>query len=156
MTKRSNVSAGLLLFRRTAGPLEVFLAHPGGPFWAKRDLGAWTIPKGLVKDGEALVAAAVREFVEETGVVPTSPLFELGSVRQKAGKIVHVWAWEGDADPAGVVSNSMDIEWPRNSGKVLTVPEIDRCAWFDLPAGRQKINEAQCWFLDELERRLRA
>jgi predicted NUDIX family NTP pyrophosphohydrolase len=100
MAGSRNVSAGLLLFRRPAGGLELFLAHPGGPFWRGRDLGAWTIPKGLVAPGEELLAAARREFEEETGIVPREPFLPLGSVRQKAGKVIHAWAWEGDADPA--------------------------------------------------------
>src|SRR5690348_619970 len=95
---RRNVSAGLLLFRRTSGALELFVAHPGGPFWRDRDVGAWTIPKGAVEEGEDLLAAAVREFVEETSITPVAPFLSLGSVRQKAGKTIHAWAWEGDAD----------------------------------------------------------
>ena len=116
MAKQANESAGLLLFRRGAGGLEVFLAHPGGPFWADRDDGAWTIPKGVIDPGEDALAAARREFEEETGIRPAGPFLPLGSVRQKAGKLVHAWAWEGDADPAAVTSNTMKVEWPRGSG----------------------------------------
>src|SRR5205814_3451337 len=131
MVKRANESAGLLLFRRPGGRLEVFLAHPGGPFWAARDDGAWTIPKGLVEPGEDPLAAARREFEEETGIRPAGPYLPLGSVRQKAGKVVHAWAWEGDADPEKVMSNTMSVEWPPGSGRRVAFPEVDRCAWFD-------------------------
>ena len=124
MAKRSNVSAGLLLFRRPKGRLEVFLAHPGGPFWKNRDLGAWTVPKGLVEEGEEPLVAAIREFEEETSVRPKGPFVPLGSVRQKAGKLVHAWAWEGEVDPRQVRSNLMRAEWPRGSGRWLTIPEV--------------------------------
>jgi predicted NUDIX family NTP pyrophosphohydrolase len=152
-SRRPNVSAGLLLFRRHAG-LQVFLAHPGGPFWRDRDLGAWTIPKGIVNEGEGLLAAACREFEEETGVRPREPFLPLGSVRQKAGKVVHAWAWEGDASPADVTSNSARTEWPPGSGRWITYPEVDRCAWFDPGAARIKINPAQAELLGRLEQLL--
>jgi len=151
MATRGNVSAGLLLYRRASGALEVFLAHPGGPFWRDRDLGAWTIPKGVLEDGEDPLAAAQREFAEETSVAPVGPFLSLGSVRQKAGKVVHAWAWEGDADPARVASNSMRSEWPRNSGRFITFPEVDRCEWFDPATARLKMNPAQAAFIDRLE-----
>jgi predicted NUDIX family NTP pyrophosphohydrolase len=151
MPKRATVSAGLLLYRRSAGGLEVFLAHPGGPFWRQRDAGAWTIPKGVVNEGEELLAAAQREFEEETGVHASGPFLSLGSVRQRSGKQVHAWAWEGDADPALVTSNSMKCEWPRGSGTWITFPEVDRCAWFDLPTARGKLLAAQAELLDRLE-----
>jgi len=151
MATRGNVSAGLLLYRRVGGALEVFLAHPGGPFWRDRDLGAWTIPKGVLEDGEDPLAAAQREFAEETSVAPVGPFLSLGSVRQKAGKVVHAWAWEGDADPARVASNSMRSEWPRNSGRFITFPEVDRCEWFDPATARLKMNPAQAAFIDRLE-----
>ena len=153
MANRANVSAGLLLFRRPAGggTLELFLAHPGGPFWRDRDLGAWTIPKGVLEDGEDPLTAARREFGEETGIVAAGPFLPLGSVRQKAGKVVHAWAWEGDADPAQVVSNTMRSEFPRGSGRWLTFPEVDRCAWFDPATARAKLNAAQAAFVDRLE-----
>jgi predicted NUDIX family NTP pyrophosphohydrolase len=147
-------SAGLLLFRRGAGRLEVFLAHPGGPFWASRDAGVWTIPKGLIDPGEDALAAACREFAEETGVHPSGPFRPLGSVTQKAGKVVHAWACEGDADPEQVTSNDVRTEWPRGSGRWLTFPEVDRCAWFDLQTARKKINPAQAEFLDRLRAQL--
>jgi len=151
MAKRAMLSAGLLLFRRKGGGLEVFLAHPGGPFWEKRDIGAWTIPKGVVNEGEELLAAACREFEEETGIKPQPPFLPLGSIRQRGGKTVHAWAWEGDADPAQTTSNTMDLEWPRGSGKWITYPEVDRCAWFDPQTARKKINVAQAELIDRLE-----
>jgi predicted NUDIX family NTP pyrophosphohydrolase len=154
-SKRASVSAGLLLFRRAAGSLEVFLAHPGGPFWANRDNGAWTIPKGVVADGEALIDAAKREFEEETGIVPRPPFVPLGSIRQKAGKTVHAWAWEGDADATKISSNTSRVEWPRGSGKWLVYPEVDRCGWFDPATARSKLNPAQSELLDRLEGSLR-
>jgi predicted NUDIX family NTP pyrophosphohydrolase len=149
--KSSKPSAGLLLYRRSSGVLEVFLAHPGGPFWHNRDAGAWTIPKGVAEPGEDLLAAACREFEEETGVRPAGPFLSLGSIRQKAGKLVHGWAWEGDADVTRVTSNTMRTEWPRGSGRLITFPEVDRCAWYDPASARQKINPAQAQFIDRLE-----
>lgn len=147
-------SAGLLLFRRAGGALELFLAHPGGPFWAHRDAGAWTIPKGVIEPEEDPLDAARREFEEETGIRPTGPFLPLGSIRQKAGKWVHAWAWEGDADPAAVHSNSMRVEWPRGSGTWQSFPEVDRCAWFDPETARARINPAQAELIDRLERML--
>lgn len=144
------LSAGLLLFRRGPGGVEVFLAHPGGPFWARRDTGAWTVPKGLVEEGEDALAAAIREFEEETGIVPRAPWLELGEVRQKAGKRVRAWAWEGDADPDAIVSNTSRVEWPRGSGRWITFPEVDRCAWLSPAAAREKINPAQAELIDRL------
>jgi predicted NUDIX family NTP pyrophosphohydrolase len=144
------ISAGLLLFRRKGGRVEFFLAHPGGPFWVRRDAGAWTIPKGLVDPDEDPLAAARREFEEETGISPVGPFLPLGSVRQKAGKLIEAWAWEGDADPACVTSNTIEIEWPRRSGRRLTVPEVDRCAWFDDQTARRKLNPAQVELIDRL------
>jgi predicted NUDIX family NTP pyrophosphohydrolase len=152
--KRVTVSAGLLLYRRLGVALEVFLAHPGGPFWAQRNAGAWSIPKGLVDEGEALLGAACREFEEETGIRPIDPFLPLGSVCQKAGKLVHAWAWEGDADPAHVTSNLMRTEWPRGSGRWLRFPEVDRCAWFDPQTAREKLNPAPAAFIDRLEAQL--
>ncbi len=129
----------------------MFLAHPGGPFWRNRDAGSWTIPKGVPEPGEDDLAAACREFEEETGVYPVGPFVALGAVRQKAGKLVHAWAWEGDADPARVTSNTMKTEWPRGSGRWITFPEVDRCAWFDPRVAREKINPAQAELIDRLE-----
>jgi len=150
MPKRANESAGLLLFRRGAGGLELFLAHPGGPFWKNKDAGAWTIPKGLVEEGEDPLAAARREFHEETGIQPEGTFLPLGAIRQKAGKTVHAWAWEGDADPSAVTSNEVRTEWPRGSGKWLIFPEVDRCAWFPPETAREKMNPAQAELVDRL------
>ncbi|MEO7103700.1 MAG: NUDIX domain-containing protein [Gemmatimonadaceae bacterium] len=151
-SRRPNLSAGLLMFRRggDSGELEFFLAHPGGPFWAKREDGAWTIPKGGVEAGEEILATALREFKEETGISPSGPYVSLGSIRQRAGKVVHAWAWEGDADPASIVSNTMTTEWPRGSGRQITFPEVDRCAWFTAARARGKINAAQGELLTRL------
>jgi len=149
--KRDVVSAGLLLYRRKGKAIEVLLAHPGGPFWAKQDDGAWTIPKGLVDEGEEPLAAACREMEEETGVRPAGPFLPLGEIRQKAGKRVLAWACEGDGDPAGMKSNLVRSEWPRSSGKWLTFPEVDRCGWFAPEAARVKLNPAQAPFIDRLE-----
>jgi predicted NUDIX family NTP pyrophosphohydrolase len=147
---RRTVSAGLLLFRRRQDRLEVFLAHPGGPFWAGRDAGAWTIPKGLLDPAEDPLAAARREFVEETGITPVGPFLPLGSVKQKAGKTIHAWAWEGDADPDCTTSNTMRVEWPHGSGRWVEFPEVDRCAWFTPEEARTKLNPAQAAFVDRL------
>jgi len=154
MAKSRKISAGMLLFRRTAGKLEIFLAHPGGPFWTRQEEGTWTIPKGVIEEGEGPLDAAQREFREETGIEPRPPYLPLGSIRQKAGKTVHAWAWEGDADAATIVSNLMRIEWPRGSGRWQTYPEVDRCAWFDPRGAREKINSAQAELIDRLEQLL--
>ena len=152
MGRRSNqISAGLLLFRRTSGKLEFLLAHPGGPFWARRDEGAWTIPKGAVMPGEELLVAARREFQEETGIHATEPFIPLGSIRQKAGKVIHAWAWEGDADASATTSNLMSAEWPRGSGRRITFPEVDRCAWYDRDEAQPRINPAQWELIVRLE-----
>ena len=154
MAKRDTVSAGLLLYRRRRHGFEVLLAHPGGPFWARRDDGAWTLPKGLVGEGEDPLAAARREMEEETGLRPEGPFACLGEARQKAGKLVLAWACEGDADPAQLKSNLSRTEWPRGSGRWLTFPEVDRCAWFAPSVARAKLNPAQAVFIDRLEARL--
>src|SRR5687768_16568173 len=151
MVQSSRPSAGLLLYRRTSAGLELFLAHPGGPFWHGRDAGAWTIPKGVAEAGEDTLRAACREFEQETGVRPVGPFLPLGSIRQKAGKLVHAWAWEGDADPGQTRSNTMRAEWPRGSGRWLTFPEVDRCEWFDAETAREKINAAQAELIDRLQ-----
>lgn len=151
MARTTAESAGLLLYRNTGPRLEVFLAHPGGPFWQRKDGGAWTIPKGAVEAGESLLAAACREFQEETGIVPRGPFLPLGSIRQKAGKIIHAWAWPGDADPSRIVSNSMTTEWPRGSGRRISYPEIDRCEWFGTDEARFRLNPAQAELIDRLE-----
>jgi predicted NUDIX family NTP pyrophosphohydrolase len=151
MSKRSNISAGLLLFRRRGAAIELFLAHPGGPFWKSRDIAAWTIPKGEVGENEDLLDAARREFQEETGIMPQGPFVSLGSIRQKAGKIVHAWAWEGDADALLATSNTARTQWPRGSGNWITYPEVDRCEWFSVADARERINEAQAQLIDRLE-----
>jgi predicted NUDIX family NTP pyrophosphohydrolase len=151
VSRRAAVSAGLVLYRRRPGHgLEIFLAHPGGPFWTNRDSGAWTIPKGVVEHGEDLLDAARREFREETGIVAVGPFLPLGSVKQKAGKTVYAWAWEGDADPTTIVSNDTKAEWPRGSGKWLSFAEVDRCSWFDTSTARQKMNPAQAELIERL------
>ena len=149
-SRRPNISACLLLFRRSRGALEVFIAHPGGPFWRDRDVGAWTIPKGIVESGENLLDAAQREFFEETSIRPVGPFIPLGSIRQKAGKTIHAWGWEGDADPAAIVSNTMRTEWPRGTGRLIEFPEVDRCEWFDPATAKSKMNPAQAELVDRL------
>ena len=151
MAKRPNVSAGLLLYRRSQNGLEVFLAHPGGPFWKDKETGAWTIPKGVIDPEEDPLDAARREFIEETGIQPQGPFVPLGSIRQRAGKTIHAWAWEGEADPAAIVSNRMRTEWPRGSGRFIEFPEVDRCAWFDSATAREKMNPAQAELVERLE-----
>jgi predicted NUDIX family NTP pyrophosphohydrolase len=151
MAKRPNVSAGLLLYRRSQKGLELFLAHPGGPFWKDKETGAWTIPKGVLDPEEDPLDAARREFTEETGIQPQGPFMSLGTVRQRAGKTIHAWAWEGDADAATTTSNEMRTEWPRGSGRWITFPEVDRCAWFDPATARLRINPAQAELIDRLE-----
>lgn len=139
------VSAGLLLYRGPAGRREVFLVHPGGPFWAKKDEGAWSVPKGLVAPGEDELAAAWREFQEETGmdVSAFGPPLDLGTFVQPSGKRVHVWAVEGDCDAAQLRSNLCAIEWPPRSGRMLQIPEVDRGGWFDATQARLKILKGQ-------------
>jgi predicted NUDIX family NTP pyrophosphohydrolase len=145
------VSAGILLHRSGDGHLEVLLAHPGGPFHATKDVGAWSIPKGEVEPGEDLVDVARREFLEETGhPVPADGAIPLGTIRQKGGKVVHAWALPGDLDPAAAHSNSFSLEWPPGSGRLEAFPEIDRVAWFDLPEARLRLKDAQVPFLDRL------
>jgi predicted NUDIX family NTP pyrophosphohydrolase len=151
--KRKKQSAGLLMFRRSPVGLEVFLVHPGGPYWQKKDEGAWTIPKGEFDGDEAPLVAAQREFAEETGFTPHPPFFEFGSIRQKSGKTVFAWAFEGDCDPTELVSNTCEIEWPPRSGKQLTIPEVDRGAWFTLADARRFLREEQHAFLDRLSER---
>lgn len=151
MPKRS---AGLLLYHRRERGLEVFLVHPGGPFFAKKDLGAWSIPKGEHGEGEPPLVAALREFAEETGRAVTGTCIELGQVRQAGGKIVTVFALEGDFDPAGLVSNTCQIEWPPRSGRRLEIPEVDRGAWFALDQARAHILLSQQPALDMLVEKL--
>jgi predicted NUDIX family NTP pyrophosphohydrolase len=145
------VSAGILLHRSRNGRLEVLLAHPGGPFHATKDLGAWSIPKGEVEPGEDLIDVARREFREETGhAPPTDGAIPLGTIRQRGGKLVHAWALPGDLDPAAAHSNTFSMEWPPGSGRLETFPEIDRVAWFDLVEARLRLKDAQVPFLDRL------
>lgn len=151
----ARVSAGLLCYRRGASGVEVLLVHPGGPFWANKDDGAWSIPKGEIDDGEEPRAAAVREFEEETGfVVGEAPLVELAPVRQRGGKLVRAWMFEGDVDPSAVNSNMFSLEWPPRSGRRQEFPEIDRAAWFSVADARQKILAGQLALLDDLTFRL--
>ncbi len=146
---RKETSAGLLMCRMGEGGPEVLLVHPGGPFFAKRDDGAWTIPKGLVDTDEDLLAAARREFEEETGFrVEATRFVPLGEVRQRSGKVVHAWAFAGDADPAAVESNTFEHEWPPRSGRFRTFPEIDRAAFFDGETAGRKILAAQRPFVE--------
>lgn len=146
----SKQSAGLLLYRIRAGGPEVLLVHPGGPLWAKKDLGAWSIPKGELQPGESAPAAAVREFGEELGFVPPGSMQPLGTVRQAGGKTVEAWAVEGDCDPAALRGNNFEMEWPPRSGRRQEFPEVDRAEFFRPEAARAKINPAQAAFLDRL------
>jgi predicted NUDIX family NTP pyrophosphohydrolase len=154
MTKSSKRSAGLLMYRKREGQLEVFLVHPGGPLWARKNEGAWTIPKGEYEAGEEPLAAAQREFHEETGFTASGHFIELGSVRQKSGKVVVAWAFQGDCDPAQLVSNTCAIEWPPHSGKQIEIPEVDRGQWYELTEAHKSIREEQSRFLDALLERL--
>ena len=138
------------MFRRRKGELEFLLAHPGGPFWKDRDAGAWTIPKGEIQEGEDALAAARREFEEEIGLKPTGNFVELTPIRQKGGKIVHAWAFEGGCDAGGVHSNTFQMEWPPRSGKFQTCPEVDRACFFQMAEAKLKINPAQVAFLQEI------
>jgi predicted NUDIX family NTP pyrophosphohydrolase len=143
-------SAGLLMYRRARGPLEVLLAHPGGPFWAKRYEGAWSVPKGGIDPGEDPLQTAIREFIEETGFVPEAPYLPLGRITQRSGKIVHCWAFEGDCEPAALRSNMTSVEWPPRSSRMIAVPEIDEVRFFELDEARRAINIAQAELLDRL------
>lgn len=148
---KAKKSAGILLYRHCGGGLEVLLGHPGGPFWKNRDLGAWTIPKGEIDEGEDAYTAARREFTEETGVVPGEHGVALTPHRQASGKTVYVWAVEGDCDPAQLKSNLFSMEWPPRSGMRAEFPEIDRAQWFALDEARRRILPGQAPFLAELE-----
>lgn len=154
MTKSSKRSAGLLMYRRRKGEIEVLLVHPGGPLWARKDQGAWTIPKGEYAADEDPLTAARREFYEETGFIASGDFIELGSVRQKSGKVVTAWAFEGDCDPSKLVSNTCEIEWPPRSGRQMEIPEVDRGNWYSLAEARQYIREEQCKLLETLVERL--
>jgi len=151
MPRTKEISAGLLLFRRTGAGIEVLLGHPGGPFWVKKDDGAWTIPKGLVESGDDLLSAARREFSEETNLAIDGEVFALPPVNQKSGKVVHAFACEADIKLDTFASNTFEIEWPPRSGRRQSFPEIDRIAYFVLPIAMKKIIAYQQPFLRELE-----
>lgn len=144
-------SAGILLYRIVDNQFQVFLVHPGGPFFKNKDEGSWSIPKGEFGDGENPLDAAKREFLEETGQTIGGNFIELAPIHQKGGKTVHAWAVEGDIDHETIVSNVFDLEWPPRSGKKQTFPEIDRAAWFDLQTAKEKINSAQVDLINELQ-----
>jgi predicted NUDIX family NTP pyrophosphohydrolase len=144
-------SAGILLYRQKGRATEVFLVHPGGPFWKKKDADAWTVPKGEINEQEDALAAAVREFREETGVVLKGKFIPLAPIVQKAGKKVYAWAVAGDMDAAAIHSNTFSIEWPPKSGKQAVFPEVDKAGWFEMGEARDKINPGQVGFLEQLE-----
>lgn len=143
-------SAGILLYRRTPTGLEVFLVHPGGPLWAKKDAAAWSIPKGEYADDEDPLAAAKREFAEETGIVVDGDFIALEPVRQPSGKVVHAWALEGNCDAAQITSNTFTMEWPPRSGRQAEFPEVDRAEWFGVDEAREKLTNGQVSLLDQL------
>lgn len=150
MSKRVKQSAGLLMFREKRDGFEVFLVHPGGPYWSMKNEGAWTLAKGEYEEGEEALAAALREFTEETGFSVQGPFFELGFVRQKSGKVVHAWAFAGDCDPDKLVSNTCEVEWPPRSQKRIVIPEVDRGAWFKPEDAAIFIRDEQQPFLSRL------
>ena len=150
MAKTKKQSAGILLYRSTDSEPEVFLVHPGGPFWKNKDEGAWTIPKGEFDDSEDPLLAAIREFKEETGFNIKGEFIPLGSIQQKAGKTVYAWAIAGDIDETNIKSNFFEMEWPPKSGKKMSFPEIDKGGWFIPAEAQQKINATQSAFIDEL------
>jgi predicted NUDIX family NTP pyrophosphohydrolase len=153
-SKIKKQSAGILLYRSSDPETEVLLVHPGGPFWKNKDDGAWTIPKGEFEESEEPLAAAIREFKEETGFVIQGEFKALDPIQQKAGKVVYAWAIEGDIDAAKVKSNFFEMEWPPKSGKKQSFPELDKACWFTLSKGREKINAAQAPLLDQLSEML--
>ena len=138
------------MFRRRGGTVEVLLAHPGGPFWSRRDAASWTLPKGEIDEGEDPLAAARREFEEETGFASGPPFLPLGELKQKSGKRITAWAFEGDADPQGLASNLFEMEWPPRSGRMQRFPEIDRVAWFGPEEARARLLAGQAPFIDSL------
>jgi len=148
-------SAGLLLYRQKQRGLEVFLVHPGGPFWAKKDLGAWSIPKGEHSADEAPLAAARREFEEETGAKIDGDFIDLGTIRQAGGKLVSAWAHQGDFDPTRLISNPVEMEWPPRSGRTVKFPEVDRGAWFSMGEAHERILASQRPILERLQEKLR-
>jgi predicted NUDIX family NTP pyrophosphohydrolase len=148
------ISAGILLYRRSSSGIEVFLVHPGGPFWAKKDEAAWSIPKGEIDPGEDHETAARREFAEEVGAVPSGSLLPLGNFKQSGGKTVVAFALEGDFDPAALLSNTIEIDWPPRSGRRMTIPEVDRAAWFSLEAAATRLHLGQRPVLAALSTRI--
>ena len=155
---KPNPSAGILLYRRRDGALEVLFAHPGGPYWSRQDHGSWSVPKGIAEPDEAPEAVAAREFAEETGfelssvaLDPGRAPLDIGEVTLKSGKVIHAWAVEGDLDPELAHSNEAEIEWPPRTGRRLMIPEIDRVAWFDAQEARRRAHPAQAAFVDRLE-----
>jgi predicted NUDIX family NTP pyrophosphohydrolase len=146
----ARVSAGLLVYRLRAGNIEVLLVHPGGPFWRRKDLGSWSIPKGETEPGEDLLAVAQREFEEETGVALAGDPVALTPVKQGSGKLVHAFALEGDLDASAITSNTFTLEWPPRSGRMATFPEVDRAQWFDLVEAERRILPAQAPLLHEI------
>jgi len=147
----ARLAAGILLYRRLGAGFEVLVAHPGGPLWAKKDLGAWTILKGEPVGEDDALACGRREFEEETGLALAEPFQDLGEIRQKGGKRVRAWACEGDADPAALASNTFTIEWPPRSWRTASFPEVDRFAWFPPAEARRRINPAQAELIDRLQ-----
>jgi predicted NUDIX family NTP pyrophosphohydrolase len=145
------ISAGLVMYRVRDGQLEVLLVHPGGPFWSKKDAGAWVIPKGEINPGEDQLAAAKREFEEETGFKPEGNFLSLGSVKHKSGKTVVAWTFEGDCDPGAIKSNTFRLEWPPKSGKSREFPEVDRAAFFSIEQAREKILQAEFGLIERLK-----
>jgi predicted NUDIX family NTP pyrophosphohydrolase len=145
-------SAGLLMYRKRAEAVQVLLVHPGGPFWAAKEVGSWSIPKGEFSEDEDVLKAARREFEEETGFLPTGNFIRLGAIKQPSGKLIHAWAFEGDLDAKKIKSNRFSLEWPPQSGKQHEFPEVDRAEWFTIEAARERIIEGQIEFIDELLR----
>jgi predicted NUDIX family NTP pyrophosphohydrolase len=150
----AKVSAGLLMYRKKDEAIEFLLVHPGGPLWAKKDLGMWSIPKGELGPDEDPLEAAKREFREETGFIPSGQFIPLAPVKLKSGKTIQAWAFEGDCDPSAIRSNAFSMEWPPRSGKQQEFPEVDRAAWFDIEAAKKKINQGQAALLEELGKML--
>jgi predicted NUDIX family NTP pyrophosphohydrolase len=149
-------SAGLLMYRKQGEAVQVLLVHPGGPFWAKKDIGSWSIPKGEFSQEEDVLKAARREFEEETGFLPTGKFVRLGAIKQSSGKLIHAWAFEGELDAKKITSNTFSLEWPPQSGKQQEFPEVDRAEWFTIEAARERILKGQVEFIDELLRILEA